>query len=88
MKRLTSPCHPADNPTPVLNTPPLAVPAPVSHSGIFTSIGFGFPVAGSAQSYNSLQAKAASGLMAVLKYPLPLNRAALSTKPLGGHHHG
>lgn len=67
----------------VLNTPPLAVPAPVSQSGFFTSIDFDqWP--GSAQLCNSLRVKAASGLMAVFKYlAAPLNRGRLLNKPLG-----
>ena len=52
--------------SPVLNTPHIAVAAPVSLSGFFTSIGFLW--SGSAQSYNTLRGKAASGLLAVFKY--------------------
>lgn len=70
--------------SPVLNTPLLAVAAPVSHSGFFTSIGFLW--SGSAQSYNTLRGKAASGLIAVLKYLTAPQQGDLSTKLLGGHH--
>ena len=70
--------------SPVLNTPLLAVSAPVSHSGFFTSIGFQW--SGSAQSYNTLRGKAASGLIAVLKYLTAPKQGGFSTKLLGGHH--
>ena len=69
---------------PVLNTPPKAAPAPVSLSGFFTSIGFQW--SGSAQSYNTLRGKAASGLLAVLKYLTTPQQGGFSTKPKGGHH--
>jgi hypothetical protein len=67
--------------SPVLNTPRLAVSAPVSHSGFFTSIGFQWP--GSAQLYNSLRAKTASRLSAVLKYLAALQQGVISTNRLG-----
>ena len=70
--------------SPVLNTPQLAVSAPVSHSGFFTSIGFLW--SGSAQSYNTLRGKAASGLIAVLKYLTAPQQGGFSTNRLGGHH--
>ena len=70
--------------SPVLNTPLLAVAAPVSHSGFFTSIGFLW--SGSAQSYNTLRGKAASGLIAVLKYLATPQQGVISTNRLGGHH--
>ena len=70
--------------SPVLNTPRLAVAAPVSLSGFFTSIGFLW--SGSAQSYNTLRGKAASGLIAVLKYLTAPQQGGFSTKRLGGHH--
>ena len=81
--------------SPVLNTPLLAVAAPVSHSGFFTSIGFcradfsstaSAQWPGSAQLYNSLRAKSASGLVAVLKYLTTPQQGGFSTKLLGGHH--
>ena len=81
MRRLTASPRGAQNPRQVLNTPLLAVSAPDSLGGFFTAIGFS--MAGSAQSYNSLRAKAASGLVAVLKYPPPLSGVVLSTKLLG-----
>lgn len=71
--------------SPVLNTPPKAVAAPVSHSGFFAPIGF-FLWSGSAQSYNTLRGKAASGLLAVLKYLTAPYQGELSTKPKGGRH--
>ena len=70
--------------SPVLNTPRLAVAAPVSLSGFFTSIGFLW--SGSAQLYNSLRAKTASGLTAVLKYMTTPQLGGFSTNQLGGHH--
>ena len=70
--------------SPVLNTPLLAVSAPVSHSGFFTSIGFQW--SGSAQSYNTLRGKAASGLCAVLKYLTAPQQGGFSTNHIGGHH--
>lgn len=80
---------------PVLNTPQLAVSAPVRHSGFFTSIGFVrvdfvsswlAQWSGSAQSCNSLRVKAASGLVAVLKYLTTPQQGGYSTNQLGGHH--
>ncbi len=68
----------------VLNTPQLAVSAPVSHSGFFSSIGSLW--SGSAQSYNSLRAKPASGLTAVLKYLITPQQGGFSTNQLGDHH--
>ena len=66
---------------PVLNTPQLAVSAPVSLSGFFTPIGFDFLWSGSAQSYNTRKGKAASGLTAVFKYlAAPLNRGRALNK--------
>ena len=74
---LTLPILSADNAATALNTPLEAVSAPVSQSGFFTPIEFGRPSIllatvdqwpGSAQPYNSLRAKSASGLRAVLKY--------------------
>jgi hypothetical protein len=66
----------------VLNTPPLAVSAPVSHSGFFTSIGFDqWP--GSVRLCNSLRVKAASGLMAVLKYLAAPQQGGFVNEPLG-----
>ena len=70
--------------SPVLNTPLSAVAAPVSHSGFFTSIGFLW--SGSAQSYNTLRGKAASGLIAVLKYLTAPQQGDFSTNLSGGHH--
>ena len=70
--------------SPVLNTPHVAVSAPVSLSGFFTPIGFQW--SGSAQSYNTLRGKAASGLHAVLKYLTTPQQGGFSTKLLGGHH--
>ncbi len=70
----------------VLNTPRLAVSAPVSQSGFFASIGFGLvdfvsprsgQWPGSAQLYNSLRAKSASRLSAVLKYLAALSTGAI-----------
>lgn len=81
--------------TTVLNTPHVAVSAPVSQSGFFTSIGFvrvGFlppwlgQWSGSAQSCNSLRVKAASGLHAVLKYLTTPQQGGFSTNHVGGHH--
>lgn len=78
--------------SPVLNTPQLAVSAPVSHSGFFTSIGFSLvdfllprfgQWPGSAQLYNSLRAKTASGLTAVLKYLAAPQQGVISTNQLG-----
>ena len=71
--------------SPVLNTPLEAVSAPVSLRGFFASIGF-FLWSGSAQLYNSLRAKSASGLLAVLKYPTAPQQGELSTNLEGGHH--
>jgi len=77
----------------VLNTPHVAVSAPVSPSGFFASIGFvlvGFVPSwraqwpGSAQLCNSLRVKAASGLHAVLKYPATPQRVVNSTNHVGG----
>ena len=76
----------------VLNTPLEAVSAPVSQSGFFTSIGFchvdfvstgagQWP--GSAQPYNSLRAKSASRLVAVLKYLAAPQQGVNSTNQLG-----
>ena len=70
--------------SPVLNTPLEAVSAPVSLRGFFASIGFLW--SGSAQSYNTLRGKAASGLIAVLKYLTTPQQGGFSTKLLGGHH--
>lgn len=70
--------------SPVLNTPLEAVSAPVSLRGFFASIGFLW--SGSAQLYNSLRAKSASGLLAVLKYPTAPQQGELSTNLEGGHH--
>ena len=82
-KQLTAAFMPWQSLCTVLNTPPLAVSAPVSHSGFFTSIGFDqWP--GSVQLCNSLRVKAASGLMAVFKYlAAPLNKGRLLNEPLG-----
>ena len=67
-KQLTAAFMPWQSLCTVLNTPHVAVSAPVSLSGFFTSIGFDqWP--GSAQLCNSLRVKAASRLHAVLKYP-------------------
>lgn len=83
MTPLTRPPRWPDNAGTVLNTPLEAVPGSV-RTGFFTSMVFalaGFrpagsaPWPGSAQTYNSLRAKSASRLLAVLKYP-----AALSTR--------
>lgn len=79
-------------PPKVLNTPQLAVSAPVSQSGFFTPIGFcradfastataQWP--GSAQPYNSLRAKSASRLTAVLKYLAAPQQGVISTNQLG-----
>lgn len=70
--------------SPVLETPLLAAAAPDSLSGFFTSIVSS--MAGSGQSYNSLRAKAASGLVAVSKCPPPVSRVVPSTNLLGGHY--
>ncbi len=70
--------------SPVLNTPLEAVSAPVSLRGFFATIGFLW--SGSAQLYNSLRAKSASGLRAVLKYPAAPQQGELSTNLEGGHH--
>lgn len=76
----------------VLNTPRLAVSAPVSQSGFFTSIGFSHVDSvstaigqwpGSAQPYNSLRAKSASRLSAVLKYLAAPQQGVNSTYRLG-----
>jgi hypothetical protein len=81
--------------SPVLNTPLVAVSAPVSQSGFFTSIGFvrvGFVSSwlgqwsGSAQLCNSLRVKAASGLLAVLKYPATPQQGGQFNDLVGGHH--
>lgn len=79
--------------SPVLNTPLLAVSAPVSQSGFFTSIGFcradfastaSAQWPGSAQPYNSLRAKSASRLTAVFKYLAALlNKGRLLNDLLG-----
>jgi hypothetical protein len=76
-KVLTAASAQAENLSPVLNTPHLAAAAPDRHSGIFTSMAFA--MAGRAQLYNSLRAKAASRLSAVLKVPPPLFRVVNST---------
>lgn len=68
----------------VLNTPQLAVSAPVSLSGFFAPIVFLW--SGSAQLYNSLRAKTASGLTAVLKYLTAPQQGDFSTNQLGDHH--
>ena len=76
----------------VLNTPQLAVSAPVSQSGFFTSIGFcradfastaSAQWPGSAQPYNSPRAKSASRLHAVLKYLAAPQQGVNSTYRLG-----
>ena len=77
----------------VLNTPHVAVSAPVSQSGFFTSIGFYRVLSfeetsigqwpGSAQPYNSLRAKSASRLVAVLKYLAAPQQGVNSTNQLG-----
>ncbi len=78
--------------SPVLNTPHVAVSAPVSQSGFFTSIGFcradfastaSAQWPGSAQPYNSLRAKSASRLSAVLKYLAALSTRASFNERLG-----
>ena len=69
---------------PVLNTPLEAVSAPVSLRGFFASIGFLW--SGSAQLYNSLRAKTASGLVAVLKYLTTPQQGGFSTNQLGGNY--
>ena len=71
--------------SPVLNTPHIAVAPPVSHRGFFASIDF-FLWSGSAQSYNTLRGKAASGLCAVLKYLTAPHQGELSTNHIRGHH--
>ena len=89
LTRFTSNRH---TPTTVLNTPLLAVSAPVSQSGFFTSIGFcradfastaAAQWPGSAQPYNSLRAKSASRLSAVLKYLAAPQQGVNSTYRLG-----
>ena len=76
----------------VLNTPRLAVSAPVSQSGFFTSIGFcradfastaSAQWPGSAQPYNSPRAKSASRLHAVLKYLAAPQQGVISTNHVG-----
>lgn len=69
---LTHPTPCGDTPRTVLETPQLAVAAPESPSGIFTSIGLS--MAGSGQRYNTPRGKTASGLVAVSKYLPPLRR--------------
>ncbi len=71
---------------PVLNTPLSAVAAPVSLRGFFAPIVFS--MAGSAQSYNTLRGKAASGLIAVLKCPPPIFLMGGLLNKLSGGHHG
>ena len=75
LTRFTSNRH---TPATVLNTPPKAVSAPVSHSGFFTSIGFcradfastaSAQWPGSAQLYNSPRAKSASGSLGRVEVP-------------------
>lgn len=68
---LTRPAPCGDTAGTVLETPQLAVTAPESSSGIFTSIGFA--MAGSGQRYNTPRGKTASGLVAVSKYLPPLH---------------
>lgn len=68
----------------VLITPQIAVTAPVSQSGIFTSIGFQW--SGSAQRYKTRKGKAASGLSAVMKYPTTPHPGEYSSNQIGGHH--
>ena len=81
-KQLTAAFMPWQSLCTVLNTPPLAVSAPVSHSGFFTSIGFDqWP--GSVWLCNSRKVKAASGLMAVLKYLAAPQQGVLFNEPLG-----
>ncbi len=65
----------------VLNTPSNSGNRSRQTSGIFTSIGFLW--SGSAQLYNSLRAKTASGLLAVLKYPTAPQQGGFSTNPIG-----
>lgn len=83
-KSLDGRLAPWQSPSPVLNTPQLAVAAPVSLSGFFTPIGFQW--SGSVQSYNTLRGKAASGLVAVLKYLTTSQQGGFSTNQLGGLH--
>ena len=81
-KTLDFPGRPWQSVCTVLNTPPLAVSAPVSHSGFFASIGFDqWP--GSVRLCNSLRVKAASGLMAVLKYLAAPQQGGSINEPLG-----
>ncbi len=81
-KQLTAAFMPWQSLCTVLNTPQLAVPAPVSLSGFFTSIGFD-QWSGSAQLCNSLRVKAASGLVAVLKYLAAPQQGDLFNDQLG-----
>lgn len=76
----------------VLNTPQVAVSGPVSQTGFFTSIGFcradfastaSAQWPGSAQLYNSLRAKSASRLLAVLKYLAAPQQGVISTNQVG-----
>ena len=81
--------------SPVLNTPRLAVAAPVSHSGFFTSIGFCRAVfastasaqwPGSAQLYNSLRAKSASGSLGRVEVPGRPSTGRQFNVSLRSHH--
>lgn len=89
LTRFTSNRH---TPATVLNTPQVAVSGPVSQTGFFTSIGFcradfastaSAQWPGSAQPYNSLRAKSASGLSAVLKYLAAPQQGVISTNHVG-----
>lgn len=89
LTRFTSNRH---TPATVLNTPQIAVSAPVSQSGFFTSIVFcradfastaSAQWPGSAQPYNSPRAKSASGLSAVLKYLAAPQQGVISTNQIG-----
>ena len=74
-KQLTATERLAHDAVQVLNTPQVALPAHVRQADFLRPLFSQWP--GSAQLCNSLRVKAASGLLAVLKYP--------ATPQQGGH---
>ncbi|MEY4592384.1 MAG: hypothetical protein RIR18_1279 [Pseudomonadota bacterium] len=82
--RLTTSTTLSEDGAQVLETPSTSGNRSRQTSGIFTTIGFS--MAGSAQRYNTLRGKVASGLVAVSKCPPPLHNGVTFENLLGGHH--
>ena len=78
LDRHQAPWHPCRT---VLNTPPNSGNRSRQTSGFFTSVGFLW--SGSAQLYKTRKGKTASGLLAVLKYPITPKQGDFSTNPIG-----